>query len=218
MCELPSEVLSTLRRQARLLILLDCVAKAGLDPLGIIPLHAYAYLANVLAPVWEMPALDGKVLKRRGGPFYPVLQRDLDRMVGNGMVCVSRVGHVRDLDGMWRLEGRYALTRTICSPALNYLMSLPDERRFSAFALELALALSALGDDELETALVEDATYSDPSVSANNVIDFEEWTIRNPSTNAANFFSQLMPRGTTAGPGEKLHLYVRHIYRRIHGD
>jgi hypothetical protein len=184
--------------------------------MGIIPLHAYAFLANVLAPVWDMPALDGKILKRRGGPFYPALQRDLDRMVGRGMVCVSQVAHIRSSDGKWRLEGRYSLNRNMSADALAYLQQLPGEDQFASFATELAYALSALGDDELETALVEDATYCDPTVSANNVLDFEEWVRRNPSTNAANYFSRLMPEGTHATPGEKLHLYVRHLRRRIH--
>lgn len=207
---------AALRRQARILVLLDGAARAGLEPMGIIPFHAYAFLANVLAPVWDMHPLDGKILKRKGGPFYPALQRDLDRMVGRGMVRISDVAHVRSSDGKWRLEGKYSLSRSMSAAALACLQELPGEGRFASFATELAYALSALGEEELQTALVEDATYSDPTVSDNNVLDFEEWVHRNPSTNAANYFSRLMPGGTRATPGEKLHLYVRHLRRRIH--
>lgn len=209
--------LDALRRQARILVLLDGAARAGLEPMGIIPFHAYAFLANVLAPVWDMPALDGRILKRKGGPFYPALQRDLDRMVGRGMVCISHINHIRGTDGRWRLEGKYSLNLNMSADALDYLGRLPGESRFAAFATELAYALSALSDRDLETALVEDATYSDPTVSENNVLDFGEWVRRNPSTSAADYFSHLMARGTPATPGEKIHLYVRHLRRRIHG-
>lgn len=217
MGDVPQTDLAALRRQARILVLLNGAARAGLEPIGIIPFHAYAFLANVLAPVWDMPVLDGKILKRHGGPFYPALQRDLDRMVGRGMVCIVRINHIRGSDGKWRLEGKYSLNLTMSADALDFLARLPGESDFAAFATELAYALSALSETDLETALVEDATYSDPTVSEDNVLDFGEWVGRNPSKNAADYFSSIMTRGTPATPGEKIHLYVRHLRRRIHG-
>jgi len=137
-------------------------------------------------------------------------------MVGLGMVCISNVAHVRGEDKKWRLEGRYRLNRKMAGQAVDYLLGLPDEKPFVSYVGELAYALSALGERELESALVEDATYSDPAISDNNVLDFGEWASRNPSANAANFFDKFMPRGTKVTPGEKLHLYVRHLHRRIH--
>ncbi len=208
----------TLRRQARILILLNAAAEASLAPISVIPLHAFAYLANVLAPVWNMPALDGRILKRKGGPFYPDLQHDLDRMVGTGMVIVRGVHHVHDSVGKWRVEGMYGLNRQLTRTALEYLLGLYDEGRVAAFARELAFALSALDDSDLERALIEDATYSDPTFSDDNVLDFEEWSQRNPSVNAAAYFDHFMPAGTRATAGERLHLYVRHLHRRIHAD
>ncbi len=218
MSELGTTAVATLRHQARILVLLDGAAQAGLSPMGIIPLHAFAYLSNVMAPVWDMPVLDGKILKRKGGPFYPVLQRDLDRLVGMGMVLISEVTHVQDPEGKWRLEGRFRLNTATAKRAIEYLLTLPDERRLMSFVTELAYALSSLAESELEEATMEDATYSDPGVSENNVLDFEEWSQRNPSANAANYFDRFMSSGTKVTPGEKLHLYVRHLHRRIHVD
>lgn len=122
MSEPSSTAIAALRRQARILILLNSAEKAGLVPMGIIPFHAFAFLSNVLAPVWDMPVLDGKILKRKGGPFYPALQRDLDRMVGMGMVYIAQVAHVRDADKKWRLEGRYSLNRQLSAPAIEFLL------------------------------------------------------------------------------------------------
>ncbi len=160
---------ATVRRRARILILLNAAAEAGLAPISVIPLHALAYLANVLAPVWKMPALNGRILKRKGGPFYPDLQHDIDRMVGAGMVVVRGVHHVRDSAGKWRVEGMYGLNRELTRPAVEYLLGLHDENRVASFVQELAFALSALGESEFKRALIEDATYSDPTFSEDNV-------------------------------------------------
>jgi hypothetical protein len=209
---------SSLRRQVRLLVLLDAAEGAGLSPLKILRLHAFAYLSNVLAPVWNLTALDGKVLKRRGGPFYPALQHDLDGLVGRGLVSITGLGHVRDDDNRWRLEGAYHLNRLLADPVLHQLSTYDEERRLSFFVKELAYALSALGDQDIDRAFTQDATYSDPLVSVGNVVDFNEWRHINYSANAAQHFENLIPGGARATPGERLHLYIRHLRRRIHGE
>lgn len=207
----------TLRRQVRLVMLLDAAEAAGLTPLRILRLHAFAYLSNVLAPVWDMPVLNGRVLKRRGGPFYPDLQQDLDRLVGQGIVTISDVGHVQDEDRRWRLEGAYRLHRPFADQILGALQDFSEERRLREFIVELGYALSALSDEEFDRAVSEDATYSDPMVVVDNIIDFSDWRQRNYSANAAERFDQILPGGY-ATPGEKLHLYVRHLHRRINGE
>ena len=78
-----------LNRRIRLILLLDAAESAGLTPLPILHLHTFAYMSNVLSPVWDVPVLEGKVLKRRGNPFYTSLQYDLDRLVGMGVVLIS---------------------------------------------------------------------------------------------------------------------------------
>ncbi len=207
----------SLRRRVRLVVLLDAAEAAGLAPIKILRLHAFAYLSNVLAPVWDLSALDGKVFKRRGGPFYPPLQRDLDRLVGMGAVVFTGLEHVRDDDGRWRLEGAYWLNREFAAPVLRQLNTYEEEAHLVSFVQELAYGLSALSDDDLDLAFSQDATYSDPLVSFDNVIDFDEWRT-NYSANAARRFDQLIPGGGRASRGEKLHLYVRHLHRRIHGE
>lgn len=213
MAKAMSAPIEALRRQARLLLLLEAAEKAGLTPIGVAPLHAFAFLANVLAPVWQMPALDGKILKTRSGPFYPDLQQDLDRLVGLGMVEISDVGHILDLGSRWQLEARFFIRRDLAQPAVD-LLSEEWGEPILPFLVELGYALSALDGIELKNALVEDATYCDPLTSVNNVLDFDEWSKRNPSASAAVYFDNFMPAGIRATPGEKLHLYVRHLRRR----
>lgn len=207
---------SALRRRVRLVILLDAAEAAGLVPLKILWLHAFAYLSNVLAPVWDLPVLEGSVLKRQGGPFYPDLQHDLDRLVGIGIADISGISHVQDESKRWRLEGTYRLNRRFADPILATLDNFAEESRLSTFVLELGYALSALSDEDIDKAVSEDATYSNRLITNDNVIDFESRGEKNYSANAAREFSRVIAGGN-ATSGEKLHLYVRHLRRRIHG-
>jgi hypothetical protein len=209
---------ASLRRRVRLLLLLQAAECAGLVPMRILRLHTFAYLSNVLAPVWDLRVLEGKVLKRRGGAFYPRLQRDLDRLVGLGLVTISALGHIRDDDGRWRLEGCYELNHAFADVALAHLMTFEEDRPILSFIQELAYALSALTDHDLDRAMSEDATYSDPQVSFGNVVDFHEWRQINYSANAARHFSNLIPSSTRTTPGEMLHLYIRHLRGRVRAD
>ena len=205
-----------LQSRVRLIMLLDAAEAAGLAPIRILWLHTFAYFSNVLAPVWDLPALDGAVLKRQGGPFYPALQHDLDRLVGFGLAGISNIDHIADESNRWRLEGSYRLNRQFADPILETLSNFTEERRLREFVLELGYALAALSDEELNKAVSQDATYSDPLTAVDNVIDFESWSAKNYSANAAREFDRMIPGGY-ASSGEKLHLYVRHLQRRIHG-
>jgi hypothetical protein len=213
----PLDGLNAVRRQVRLIVLIDSAEKAGLAPLSVRRLHTFAFLSNILAPVWEMPVLDGKVLKRRGGPFYTTLQRELDSLVGMGVAIISNLGHTLDEQNRWRLEGSYRLHRLYANRILERIAGFDEERRFSGFLEELALALSALSDEDLDKVTTEDATYSDPIVDFGNVLDFAEWQNKNSAAAAATQFGKFLPGRVRPDPGEKLHLYLRHLRARIHG-
>lgn len=219
MSELPdptAEIAASIRRRVRLIILLKASAEAGMDPLPTLRLHLVAYLANVLSPVWDMPSVDGAVLKRRGGPFYPDLQRDLDRLVGLGVVRVTNLRHIRlDDNDHYRLEGSYRLNPEFAEPILNHLQSMPDEAAAAIFLRELVLALSALSDEEIDRAVTEDATYADPRVGQDNIIDFSDRSRTNYSATAAEKVGSLVPTGAVVSASEKVHLYVRHLQRRL---
>ena len=206
---------ASIRRRIRLVILLQASADAGIDPLPTLRLHAIAYLANVLSPVWDMPSVDGAILKRRGGPFYPDLQRDLDRLVGSGVAAVNDLRHLRLDDNHYRVDASYRLNRQLAQPILEYLQTLPREAEAAHFVRELVFALSSLTDDEIDRAVTEDATYADPRIGPDNVIDFGEYAGANYSAAAAEKVGGLVDTGAVVGPSEKIHLYVRHLRRRL---
>jgi len=211
------ELLASLRRRIRLIMLLHASEQSGLAPIGIIQFHSLAYLSNVLAPVWELRPLDGKVMKRRGGPFYPVLQHDLDQLVARGIVLITNLGYERDDDGRWRLDGAFHLNFAFANAIISQYKNYEAENRLATFIQELAFAFSALSEEDLRHIASEDATYSDQLTAFGNVVDFGEWRRLNYSANAANYFNNLLPGGTLPTSGEKLHLYARHLHRRLYG-
>lgn len=213
----PDHAIGELRRKIRLIQILDAAEMAGLSPISVGHLHTFAYMSNVLSPVWSMPVFDGKVFKRPGSPFYPLLQNDLDRLVGLGIVLVSEISHVLDEDQQWRIEGSFRLNRIFANRILESIAVFEDESGVFKFIQELAYALSALSRSELARASTEDATYADPMIDVGNVVDFAEWNEINYSANAALHFEGLLPSGARATPGEMLHLYVHHLYGRLQG-
>jgi hypothetical protein len=203
------------KRRVRVITLLDAAESAGLAPMPVTHVHAAAYLSNVLAPVWELWPLDGRLLKRRGGPFYPEIQYELDRMVGQGVVVISNVSHILDQSSGWRLEGSYRLNRSFADPIIARIDSFPDEREIATFIRELLFALATMADDELVDAISQDATYMDANVDIGSVIDFDEWTHRNFSANAAQHFAEFTDARQFTTAGEKIHLYVSHMRTRL---
>lgn len=204
-----------LARRIRLLMLLDGSEQAGIAPIRLHRLHLYAYVSNVLAPVWNSRVFDGRILKRRGGPFYPALQHDLDRLVGLGLVLISDLGHFVDNDGQWRLDGAVSLNHDFVGDALKAISRFTHQLESRTFLQEVAYAMSALSDAEFDSLPSEDPTYSDSNVAYENVVDFAEWRQLNYSANAARHFASVWEQAT---PAELLHLYARLLGRRISGE
>jgi hypothetical protein len=204
-------------RQARALMLLEAAETAGLTPIPLLELHSLAYFANVLSPVWNLLPQERSVVRRRGGPYYPEFQDDIDALLGRGMVAIEGLRHVEDEEGRWRLEGKFSITDGRASRITNALRMFDDESRLFAFYRELAFALASVPDGLRGGAVSEDATYGDTRYGEGAIIDFAEWKRENFSENAAEYFDQVMPDRRGATPSQKLHLYTRHLRRRLSG-
>lgn len=199
----------------RVLSLLDSLAAAGLAPSSTRALHELAYLANVLAPVFDLPPLDATLLKRKAGPYYPELQQTIDRLVGRGLVeAINLRYELDDVENRYRISASYRLRRAAVGDALRRYRELYLVE--AQFLDELAAAYSALSDAEQGHVATGDAQYADVSVDVNNVIDFGQWVSaeKNFSRNAAMTFAP----GQSLPPAERLHLYLDHLQQRVaHG-
>ena len=227
-CEIVPDDLERIRRRARLLLLLDAVERAGITPIASGRLHAFAYLADVLSPVWGLIPFDGKIYKSDGEPHYPDLQVELDRMVALGLLQINDLRYVDRGDNGARIDGYYSLNFSSVQ-LLSILGALgaeepaqaidPADVNVHAFLVELAGALATLPDDQIDIAAGVDATFG-VAENLNNVIDFAEWVEdkwqANSSWRAAERFREFLPENTNLSPGEKLYLYASYLGRAIH--
>lgn len=198
-----------LLRQIRILLLLDGAADAGLEPVPLPILHSLAYLSNALAPVWNLQPFDGKVLKRRGSPFYPVLQWDVDHLVGRGIVKVNDVRYSQ-YDGQWRIDASYTLNELVAPKILLAINDTGYEPGLKEFCSELAQAVASLPYDLLTAILGEDASYGDPTIEVSNVVNFGEGRSVNFTANSAEAFRPDL----ALTPSERVHMYVQHLQDR----
>lgn len=198
----------------RLVLLLDACESADLAPVPIMRLHALAFLANVLSPLWSVDSYEGKILKRSGGPFYPLLQRELDCLVGLGLATIHDVRHTEE-KGQWRLEGSFALHARNAARIIERACFFEAERAAVNFLRRLAFAVARL-ERPLEQVVSFDATWSDKRTGTGDVIDFSEWRNANYSAYAATFFEKVVPAGVNVNRSDKLQLYMRLLDRRAH--
>lgn len=220
---------AVIRQRVRVLQLLNAAERAGIAPVRTAHLHAFAYLADVLSPVWDLLPFEGKILKVEGGPHYPDLQREVDRLAALGLVQVSGIRYSKRLAGGVRMDASYALN--FSAKELKVLLAAIgagnekdalDARdcRLNSFLVDLAGALSRVRGKELEPAAQADATYSDERTGVSNIVDFGDWAKdsidANLSVRATNRFSKFLPEGVSLKRGEKLYLYAEYLGRRIH--
>jgi hypothetical protein len=218
-----------MRRRVRIVQMLDAAERLGVAPLRAARLHGFAYLADVLSPVWHLPAFDGKVLKIEGGPHYPDLQYEIDRLVVLGILAISSLAYIPRPDGGARIDGLYSLN--FDSPDLCQILDAIGARRpesaldprdceVYSFLVDLAGALATVPDEEIKTAATVDATYADERIDVTNVIDFGSWTTDvysdNLSLRTVERFRHFLPSDAKLSDGEKLYLYASFLGGRVH--
>ena len=227
--EIADRHLDKLKRRCRVLLLLDAAEQVGIAPLPSARLHAFAYLADVLSPVWKLVPFDGKVYKSDGGPHYPDLQDEIDSLVVLGLVQVRDLKYEQRTSDGARISGSYGLN--FASEHLESILRAlgarseeeaidSEDRNLHAYLVELAGALATLPDDEIESATHVDVTYR-ARAELHNVVDFAEWVDNkweaNPSWQAAERFQDFLPAESKVLSGEKLYLYAAYLGRAVHG-
>jgi len=203
------------RRRIRIVAILDGAERAGITPLPLLQLHTIAYFADALAPVWDLRILDAQLLKRRAGPMSPVLQAEVDRLVGRGVLIPSSVRHVLD-DAEWRLEACYRLNLELADPILSAANSFEFQAKHLAFVREVVYSVSSLGASGIDTASTSDASYGSVMVDTGGLVDIEgDAGEPNETARVALRFGELMQSDISLTDSEMVHLYVRELYNRM---
>jgi hypothetical protein len=166
-----------------------CVAEAsrmGLAPLATAQLHVLLYLANTLAPFFKVARVRGRVLKRGPYPFYPDVQREIDRLALSGVLLISRV----DFGKKGHLAAHYDITSKGRTIRDSLFVHSAEAKRISALMRELIPACFGkfLGT---KTAIGPvDANYGNSDFLEGQVVDFSEWRDENKNMEVANYLIQ----------------------------
>jgi len=170
---------------------LICIAEAsrmGVAPLASAQVHVLLYLANTLAPLFEVIRVRGRILKRGAYPFYPDVQRELDRLAFSGVLSIERV----DFGSRGHLAAHYGLGPRGSAVCAALLAQSKEAERTARLFRELVVACFGkfLGT---QTAIgFIDANYGDDNVMEGEVVDFSEWQDENKNMEVASYLLDKM--------------------------
>lgn len=191
-----------------------CVSEAsrmGLAPLSSAQLHVLLYLANTLAPLFGVVRVRGRVLKRGAYPFYPDVQRELDRLAFAGVLGIEKV----DFGPKGHLMPHYHLGVEGGPIASRLVSASAEAHRTAKLFGELVSACFGkfLGT---QTAIGGvDANYSSNAVLEGEVVDFSDWQDENKNIEVARYLIDqlraLQPRAERDG----VRLYCEYLDRAL---
>jgi hypothetical protein len=196
-----------------LLTLLDASERIGITPLSAQRLHRLVYLANAMAPVYDLLTPDGYLLKYKRGPFFPEVQWDIDRVCAQGLANAYNLKTLKDELGWW-FEADYGLT-PIGMAAVDKALRLPEMTRKASFLREVVRAFASVINDENTQAEQDDIVLMDISydhADDQGPIDFDTAT-RNLTVLAADAIARRVDKEETASRRQTVHIYFRYLDR-----
>ena len=207
------------KSRVRLLQLLYAAEHAALAPIALDKLHAFAFLADVLSPVWGLRPFEDRIGRTGRPPYYPDLQAQLDLLVGMGLVEPSDLSYRTDSDGDGaHFAASYALR--FGSQHLDALdRALQDDKQSASeqyFLNSLAEALASLPDDEIAKAASQDLVYQRFGLDTEDYVDLDRRNGPSRTARAVASFDQAFP-GTKLTPARRLYMYANYLGRRAHG-
>ncbi len=181
------------------LCLLEQATIVGIAPATRDVLFALAYFANCAADAFDAPASQSVLIKQEGGPQYPRVVENLDRLVGTGLAKVSNVVSTMGLRKMsvqyFAASRATDLLNEICSDSVAFSLM----RNFHRFS---AISFGELGIGNLIAGARAEASYSDAAVGFGDLINLGEFGSAFPTQVAiaaiVDVFKQSKSRSTYA--------------------
>jgi hypothetical protein len=193
------------KTQAWLTFLLGAAHKAGLLPVQKRLLHRIIFVSNCLAPLFEEIPDSARIVKYKRGPFYPVVQWNLDHLAATGAIGMSDVTYAEDEFGMW-MEARYSINEQT-KQVIQKCRAIEYGKRLDDYLTEVAFAFASLNKRAWDEVVLADKTYDAPGISEGAFIDFSEGQ-RNFSVQAAEAFKKILPEEIAPNRKEQLFLYL----------
>lgn len=206
------------KARIRLIQLLLAAEHAALAPISIDKLHAFAFLADVLSPVWGLHPFEDRVGRTDRPPYFPDLQSQLDLLVGMGLVEPSDLAYRTEAEGGARFFALFAL-RFSSEHLTNIEAALVRDAQSSLeqkFLNSLAEALASLPDEEITRAATKDLAYERFGVDDDDYVELDPVGKKSRSARAIASFDQAFP-ATNLTAARRLYMYAHYLGKRAHG-
>jgi hypothetical protein len=207
------------KHRVRLLQLLIASERAALAPIALDKLHAFAYLADILSPVWHLRPFEDRIGRTGKPPYYPDLQRQLDLLVAMGLVEPSELDYVRDAGDLTeiRFTASYSLrTQSARLAALTNAFEDDEElSREQVYLNALAEALASLPDEDIAIAASKDLAYQRSLFDTEDYLDLDRLS-KSLTSIAVDSFDRVFP-GVKLTPSRRLYMYANYLGKRAHG-
>lgn len=176
--------------------ILVCVAEAsrmGAAPLATTNLHVLLYLANTLSDLYGVARVRGRVLKKGRFPFFPDVQREVDRLAFAGVISIEKV----EFGPKGFLAAHYSIANKGKDIYSSLLACSKETQRTSKLFGELVSACFGRFLGERGDIGPIDANYGSVSYLEGEVVDFSEWKEENRNMEVAKYLvsrlSELRP-------------------------
>ena len=203
--------------QARLIVMLRALGKAGLSPISLAEMNVFSYLVANLGLTWGINPFEGSFLKNMSRPYSPAVERSLSALVARGFVNVTSI-ELHSSEERYSVYFELVIER--CSDLFNSLYKFDDEVFFSDFVTELAFAFQSVPEDERTEFFKYDLTWDDPGVADGRLIQISKFLKndgRNPTGNVISLLEHYR-NDPYLTQQEKLALYIRLLIGRSNAE
>lgn len=191
-----------------------CVSEArrlGVAPVATSQLHVILYLANTLADLFDVARIRGRVLKRGDYPFFPDVQREIDRLAFAGVLVIEHV----DFGTKGRMAAHYGLGPLGAEICKAMLAHSPEAQRTARLLRELVSACFGRFLTQRSDIGAVDANYGNATVAPGEVVDFSEWTTDNKNMQVARYLIDHLRQLRPDAQRDGVRLYCDYLDRAM---
>jgi hypothetical protein len=216
-----SDLLQRTKESLRAVSLIEAAGRSSLTPIPVKRLHAFAYFADMLSPVWNLTPFDSVALKSDRAPFFARFQDQVDFLVLQGILEVEGFTYRREAAGSpLVLSASYSIRYgdENASQLIAFIREDDDLALNLDYLTSLATALSRLEGDAIEAAVFGDASWEDPTVPIGDVVEITKpvGLQADTATKAAvSLFDELKNKHIRLNPRSRLRLYAAYLVNRI---
>lgn len=191
-----------------------CIAEArriGLTPVATSQLHVILYLANTLADLFGVTRVRGRVLKRGDYPFFPDVQREVDRLAFAGVLVIKHV----EFGAKGRMAAQYGLGPLGAEICKAMLAHSPEAQRTARLLRELVSACFGRFLTTRADIGAVDANYGNAAVASGEVVDFSEWSTDNKNVEVARYLIDHLRKLRPDAQRDGVRLYCDYLDRAM---